>query len=247
MGENLSCLPKIDELLSYIRTSNPDPMALCQFLVLRTFEEIKPKSVHFQRIEPDGRIVHFAQFGFSQGELDSWSTITVNDQVPSADAIKHNDMVWLADRENWIRDYPNVVAHYLPPDAQTYATWPVTVRGHYMTLIGLTLNQSLPLTPELRSCLEIVGGLVGLHLSMEEVAAHAQAREVTPWDLLTRRHRDILAMIADGLTNVQIATELGFSESTIRQDTIKIYEILGVSGRKEAAKAYRSRPRDLAS
>jgi DNA-binding CsgD family transcriptional regulator len=46
-------------------------------------------------------------------------------------------------------------------------------------------------------------------------------------------------MIADGRTNYQIANELGYSQSTIRQDTIKIYEILGVAGRKGAIVAYR--------
>jgi DNA-binding NarL/FixJ family response regulator len=38
----------------------------------------------------------------------------------------------------------------------------------------------------------------------------------------------------DQYTNPEIAKELGFSESTIRHETIRIYQILKVSGRKEA-------------
>jgi len=44
--------------------------------------------------------------------------------------------------------------------------------------------------------------------------------------------------MSDGLTNSQIANELGFSESTIRQESMRMYEILQVAGRKEAVKKY---------
>ena len=46
----------------------------------------------------------------------------------------------------------------------------------------------------------------------------------------------ILDLMAQSLTNPQIAKELGFSESTVRQETMRIYQILQVSGRKEAIK-----------
>jgi DNA-binding NarL/FixJ family response regulator len=36
-----------------------------------------------------------------------------------------------------------------------------------------------------------------------------------------------------GLTNAQIAGEVGYSESLVRQETIQIFRVLGVSGRKE--------------
>ena len=36
-----------------------------------------------------------------------------------------------------------------------------------------------------------------------------------------------------GFTNAQIAAEIGYSESLVRQETIQIFRILGVSGRKE--------------
>ena len=39
-----------------------------------------------------------------------------------------------------------------------------------------------------------------------------------------------------GKTNHELATELGFSDSTIRHETMRIYQTLNVSDRKEAAK-----------
>lgn len=50
---------------------------------------------------------------------------------------------------------------------------------------------------------------------------------------LTERESQIEKFLREGLTNAQIAMELGYSESLIRQQTISIYRKLGVSGRKE--------------
>ena len=53
---------------------------------------------------------------------------------------------------------------------------------------------------------------------------------------LSNRQEDILRMIADGSTNAQIADALILSESTIRQETVKIYRKLAVPNRTEATK-----------
>ncbi len=52
---------------------------------------------------------------------------------------------------------------------------------------------------------------------------------------LTERQRVILAGIVMKKTNNAIANEMGYSVSTIRHETMRIFEILGVSNRVEAA------------
>jgi DNA-binding CsgD family transcriptional regulator len=58
----------------------------------------------------------------------------------------------------------------------------------------------------------------------------------TPQQLSTRQIQ-IVQLIGAALTNGQIGKELSLSESTIRQETIKIYKAMGVSGRSEAVVA----------
>jgi DNA-binding CsgD family transcriptional regulator len=57
----------------------------------------------------------------------------------------------------------------------------------------------------------------------------------SPEDLSTRQ-MSILGRIQDGLVNLEIAKELMLSESTIRQETVRIYRALGVGNRHEAVK-----------
>jgi DNA-binding CsgD family transcriptional regulator len=54
---------------------------------------------------------------------------------------------------------------------------------------------------------------------------------------LSDRQVQILQGMVDGKTNQELATDLGFSVSTIRHETMAIFRALGVSDRKEAAKA----------
>ena len=53
---------------------------------------------------------------------------------------------------------------------------------------------------------------------------------------LSQRQILILRGMVEGKTNHELATELGFSVSTVRHETMRIYQALAVSDRKEAAK-----------
>ena len=53
---------------------------------------------------------------------------------------------------------------------------------------------------------------------------------------LTSRQLLIIRGMVDGKTNHELAAELGFSVSTVRHETMRVYQALAVSDRKEAAK-----------
>jgi len=53
---------------------------------------------------------------------------------------------------------------------------------------------------------------------------------------LSARQLPILHGMVEGKTNHELATKLGFSVSTVRHETMRIYQALSVSDRKEAAK-----------
>jgi DNA-binding NarL/FixJ family response regulator len=82
---------------------------------------------------------------------------------------------------------------------------------------------------------------IGLYLSLShnKGAQTSQAvveRGDTGSDQLSQRQISILRGMVEGKTNHELANELGFSVSTIRHETMRIYQALAVSDRKEAAK-----------
>ncbi len=60
-------------------------------------------------------------------------------------------------------------------------------------------------------------------------------------DALTTRQSEILQLVAEGLSNAQIAKSLFLSESTVKQHLRAAYKVLGVSDRKEAARLINGR------
>jgi DNA-binding CsgD family transcriptional regulator len=82
---------------------------------------------------------------------------------------------------------------------------------------------------------------LGLYLSLSHVPGFSSPHSITERadtksDQLTPRQISILRGMVEGKTNHELANELGFSVSTIRHETMRIYQALSVSDRKEAAK-----------
>jgi DNA-binding NarL/FixJ family response regulator len=53
--------------------------------------------------------------------------------------------------------------------------------------------------------------------------------------LLSDREREVLALVADGLANKQIARSLGISERTVKSHLTSVFQRIGVSDRTQAA------------
>ncbi len=62
---------------------------------------------------------------------------------------------------------------------------------------------------------------------------------------LSARQREILELVAEGLSNAEIAGRLYLSESTIKQHLRTAYKLLGVRNRTEAAKTIKNHAREL--
>ena len=62
----------------------------------------------------------------------------------------------------------------------------------------------------------------------------AQQDEDPPIEALTAREHDVLALLAGGLSNREIATELSISEHTVKFHLASIFGKLGASTRTEA-------------
>jgi DNA-binding NarL/FixJ family response regulator len=67
--------------------------------------------------------------------------------------------------------------------------------------------------------------------------SHPKSTDVTDIHgrpLLTRREQEVLHLLADGLSNYELAAGLRLSEHTIKNHLFRIYDKLGVSNRMEA-------------
>jgi len=73
----------------------------------------------------------------------------------------------------------------------------------------------------------------------ELIKALSEAEAPVDPDVLTPRQREVLELVAEGLSNAQIARRLFLTESTIKQHLGTTYKVLGVRNRTEAVRLLR--------
>jgi DNA-binding NarL/FixJ family response regulator len=94
---------------------------------------------------------------------------------------------------------------------------------------------------------QVVDGTVHLRSVASAAAAAdkdfgAEAARGTPGGVLTERELSILKLVAEGLSNLDIANRLFVTEQTVKFHLSNIYRKLGVANRTEATRyAYRAR------
>jgi DNA-binding NarL/FixJ family response regulator len=79
------------------------------------------------------------------------------------------------------------------------------------------------------------GNYVPLSLSERTATGTEEGEQPTPWPELTRRQRDVLALVAEGKSNKLIGEALDMTESTVKAHVKQIIRRLHVANRTQAA------------
>jgi len=114
-------------------------------------------------------------------------------------------------------------------------------RGAVHGYLVLRFSQPIVDTASVEEVARNYAVALGLYLSLAHEPGSGSSRNIierneSGSDQLTPRQISILRGMVEGKTNHELANELGFSVSTIRHETMRIYQALSVSDRKEAAK-----------
>lgn len=119
---------------------------------------------------------------------------------------------------------------------------PIEITGVVTGALLFTFVPEAPVANVNRDDTRLLANLLGLFMDNKGVtfnkSASSPAAETDPSEIsiqeLTTRQVQILHYVADGLTNAEISKHVLLSESTVRQETIRIFRILKCHTRSEA-------------
>lgn len=244
------------DLLHYLM-ARPSFDEIAQHIVLSLTPKHGTKAALIGECQVDGSLRHLGAFGLPPTSAAPLTEVTLWDSSPLSDALRTGQPVLCPRPGEAASRYPqlSVLRELADPTGawplalpsqlvggiQLFFHAPFEVTGVHQDVTGLSAVLALYLTllrtpnaaPATDSAtpLAVPAGIGALPL-------RAATRQATGQPL-TERQRTILQHMAKGRTNIQIAHALGFSESTIRQETIAIYRSLRVHGRQEAVRQAR--------
>ncbi len=239
-----SLMNSISDLSLYLSRPEVTPALLSQYLVLKTLTPLGANQIFLSQLHSDGMVRPIDVFGYSEEQMEGWKEFPLSEKLPVCDSIRNDQLVWLADHDDWEKDYPELLNYPGDLSSQTFIALSIDIHGAPAGALGIMSRKQIHPTPELISFVSVIGGLVGLYLSRinnSTLSNILRGNEGVNGEFLTPRQMRILDLMAQSFTNPQIAKELGFSESTVRQETMRIYQILQVSGRKDAIREARRR------
>lgn len=218
---------KFVEWLSY----HPTTEEISRALATDYLAEFAVRSLRFGRLNSDDSITNLGQHGFP--DADEYR----NRNIPSQEwrSYKSPEIAIIsgASKEKWTTDsatYVNTLRDRGVLQGHLIVNFhkPVSDADKHRTAAAID-DLCVPLALYLSFMSRPVGvGLGGVTLPIDgRDSANTQ---------LSQRQIQILHGMVEGKTNHELATELGFSVSTVRHETMRIYQALGVSDRKEAAK-----------
>jgi DNA-binding NarL/FixJ family response regulator len=237
---------ELADVASHFNRDDLDIDGILQSFCLRHFADIRFLASFLFQIEQDGTLHIRGFFGADPQEIGIvGSSLSIFDDHLAAESIRSDAMIC-----------SEFSSSKRPRKKSTMIAWPVQENARTLGSLVAITDAECAKSEEVTEFIDALAMLLNTAIAkrMEPMkalngASHghvkqgdvALRRSLTPHpEALTERQIVILKLISEGRTNLDIADALGYSESLIRQETIRIYAHLGCNGRHEAAKIYRS-------
>lgn len=229
-------LKKLESLSRYLILSESNRDDICRFLNFEILNYLESRAVYFAQLSQDGTLQPIANFGFTKGSVETWGAFPLTLDIPITAAVRQNSCIYIDSPEDMYTKYPVMkTIEKIDHDWKSITAIPI----HAFGVFSITSYKPAKKDEEHERFLRTVGQLASVALNkchlLEQLNHHGKrpaSKSMTGVEL-TERQRIIRDLILLGKTNIQIASEIGFSDSLVRQETIAIYAALKVSGRKE--------------
>jgi len=249
MSEIVPAVPKnqndLADFLVYL-ASRPTLKEVCNQMVFRWQSSYLIGDTCIGTIRPDGSLTFSGSFKYEAVDNHPHSAASIWDNLPPAIAVRDQQArVWVNRGE--IEEQFSELAATMPHLSSVMAAPLMTRKTPYGVLVACSdeplanPEEALAEFTELSLALSLyVFYILGVPELQPDASPPAtrpievpRRRSLVP-DQLSLRQLTVLDLVAQGHSNRSIGRLIGFSESTVRQETMVIYAFLGVSGRKEA-------------
>lgn len=219
----------------------------CRSMALNVLQDFGVIATYVARLDSDNRISMIGSFGYSQQRVENTGRPSIWENMSITETIRTGKVMVYETWDEYISKYPD--KEHLASPGQAFVCLPLSYRGARSGGFGITFSEPLKdvgLDPRIWEVFSSAGEVfLSKSWSSELVRNPVPVNEYGEDALfavgsLSDREREVLELMAQEFTNEQIAKRLSYSTSTIKQDTIRIFKVLGVKTREKASLAWQT-------
>ena len=243
-------LKHVTEFISFLSTNEFTLDEILSHIVRVVLSPLNAEAILIRQLNSENQVLLVATWGISSESLRGYPVVyNLNERWPSTDTLRYRTTTVINSLPDWGDDYPLLKDLKYNSGAKSYICFPIEKAGTPVAALGVFSRDVIHPNAEIESFLTAVGSVFSMYLFSQDSKVHKVqgiGKTHTPPEVgstaseLTERQHVILRLISENLTNLAISEHLGYSESTIRQETIKIFAKLGCSGRHEAALIFKT-------
>lgn len=242
-------IKRVSDFISFLSLRQHKLEDVLSHLVHRVLTDIQATSIFVSSLNHKNEVEMVGQFGINP---EMWQVYpqgtSMFEKYPITDAMRNRKTIWINTLPDWGDEYPLLKPYQFLGTEKSFICMAIEKCGTPVAVVGIFASPMIEVDGETDAFLGTIANLLSLYLfSEEELPANrngSQDKSVTlkrsqANEALSERQMLILKLISESRTNILISELLGYSESTIRQETIKIYAKLGCNGREEASRIYK--------
>ena len=220
-------------------------------LVLRIMAPLDASSAFISKLDSQNSLVVVGSFGIPAATFSSYEeSFSLSDHLPITDAIRLRKVVSINSLPNWPKQYETLLGATYASNEKSFIAFPIERSGTPVAVAAFFFNSKVILDPDIELFIQSIANVLAMYLYRQPCNENAYKSRLISENKsvsrrselgleLTQRQQLILRMVSEGRTNIAIGDMLKYSESTIRQETIKIFSKLGCDGRDEASEIYK--------
>jgi DNA-binding CsgD family transcriptional regulator len=246
-------MSRVSELVTFLSNKNHSLSEILIHLVRVTFRDLRCEWISLSEITDRNEFVTVEISGASESSSNELSDrYSLSDHYPVSVAIKSGTIVFIPSLEDSVQEYPLLTKYPALLDNNSFFAVPISLSATPVAAFVITCKRDSALHNVDLDFLTAVADIFALSVyTSRDFNSFARKVELDiphldPNDSegLTPRQVLISRLISEGRTNHDISELIGFSESTVRQEIMKLFLLTNSKSRHEVGEHYQRRHKE---
>ena len=240
-------LSKISGFVTFLSNKNHPLTEILAHLVRVVFRDLNSNSIILFELDDRNQFILVDTSGISEvGQSEMVSTYSLSEKYPIADSIRFGKIIFIDSDQELQNSYPLLANFPSLMAGNSLICVPISLSATPIGAFAIFCENATKITRDDLSFLEVISDIFSLsvygprdfHSGDRKIEINTPHLENLDGGGLSPRQLLISRLIAEGRTNHDISELIGYSESTVRQEIMKIFVLTNSTSRRQVGEHY---------